>query len=139
MTTQEYFKNIDRLDSQIERMLSDRERIATMGARVSPNLSGEPRGGTSDKVCDCATRLADMDAEINRLIDKYADARKEATKLINRLPYDEGKVIHLRYIEHLPFERIAKETNYSESMVYCQHKSAVLLFNEILKMEEIYE
>ena len=88
MTTQEYFKNIDRLDSQIERMLSGRERIATMGARVSPNLSGEPRGGTSDKVCDCATRLADMDAEINRLIDKYADARKEATTLINRLPYD---------------------------------------------------
>lgn len=139
MTTQEYFKNIDRLDSQIKRMQSDRERIAAMGARVSPNLSGEPRGGTSDKVCDCATRLSDMDAEINRLIDKYADARKEATALINRLPCDEGKVIHLRYIEHEPFERIAKETNYSESMVYCQHKNAVLHFNEILKMEEIYE
>lgn len=139
MTTQEYFKNIDRLDSQIERMQSNRDRVEAMGARVSPNLSGEPRGGTSDKVCDCATRLADMDAEINGLIDKYADARREATMLINRLPCDEGKVIYLRYMEHLPFERIAKETNYSESMVYCQHKSAVLLFDEILKMEEIYE
>lgn len=139
MTTQEYFKNIDRLDSQIERMLSDRDRVAAMGMCVSSNLSGEPRGGTSDKVCDCVTRLADMDAEINRLIDKYADARKEATTLINRLPCDEGRVIHLRYIEHKPFERIAKETNYSESMVYYQHKNAVLLFDEILKMEEIYE
>jgi hypothetical protein len=137
MTTQEYFKNIDRLDSEVERALLEREKIEAMGTRVSPNLSGKPRGGTSDKVCDCATRLVDMGAEINALIDKYYDARKEATMLINRLPCDEGKVIYLRYIEHKPYERIAKETNYSESMVYCQHKNAVLLFDEILKMEEL--
>jgi DNA-directed RNA polymerase specialized sigma24 family protein len=137
MTTQEFFEGLDKLNDQIERMQSDRDRVAAMGMRVSPNLSGEPRGGTSDKVCDCATRLADMDADINRLIDAYADFRMEATELINRLPCDEGKVIHLRYIEHKPFERIAKETNYSESMVYCRHKNAVLLFDEILKMEEL--
>jgi DNA-directed RNA polymerase specialized sigma24 family protein len=137
MTTQEFFEGLDKLNDQIERMQSDRDRVAAMGMRVSPNLSGEPRGGTSDKVCDCVTRLADMDADINRLIDAYADFRMEATELINRLPRDEGKVIYLRYIEHKPFERIAKETNYSESMVYCQHKNAVLLFDEILKMEEL--
>jgi hypothetical protein len=137
MTTQEFFEGLDKLNDQIERMQSDRDRVESMGTRVSPNLSGEPRGGTSDKVCDCASRIADMDIDINRLIDAYADYRQEATALINRLPCDEGKVIYLRYMKHEPFSRIAKETNYSESMVYCQHKNAVLLFDEILKMEDL--
>lgn len=137
MTTQEYFKKLDDLNANINRKLSDIDHIQSIATRTTASFSDEPRAGIGDKVGIGGAKLADMRREVNGLTDEYVDARRRATDLINRLPYDEGEVIRLRHMEHLPYEKIAKETNYSISMVYTQYRKAVLLFDEILKMEEL--
>lgn len=109
MRADEYLSRIDRLDARIFDLLTEKQRLMEMATRLSPDMTGLPHAsGVSDRVGSAAVKLASVDEEINRTVDRLIDARAEVTALLEMLPDDEYKVLHQYYVQQRVVGAIAE-------------------------------
>lgn len=109
MRADEYLSRIDRLDARIFDLLTEKQRLMEMATRLSPDMTGLPHaGGVSDRVGSAAVKLASVDEEINRTVDRLIDARAEVTALLEMLPDDEYRVLHQYYVQQRVVGAIAE-------------------------------
>ena len=89
-----------RIDNQIERL----EYLeSVMGSPSSPNLSGEPSGGSdgSSKTERQVLKKLELQEQIRNMIAAEAAERKELEALIEQMEKpDEQTVIEMHYIDH---------------------------------------
>lgn len=70
--------------------------------------------------------------ELNREWDALIDSRNRVKRTIAQIPDGQYRdVLNLRYIEALPWERIAVELGYSWRQVHRLHKKAVAEFEKM--------
>ncbi len=71
-------------------------------------------------------KLASLEAETNKMIDKVVDIKREALVLVNDLTGEEKCVIERYYILGETWEQIANKMYMSERRVYLLRKSALI-------------
>lgn len=118
MTAKTYLEQIKKLDALIDNKLSEKESIYDMLTRITPNLSDMPHGsGSSDKIGIGVAKLVDLENEINALIDKYVDTKKEVQSVIEQLPANQYNVLYKHYFKYETYDLIAEEMFYTRRNV----------------------
>ena len=131
MTTKDYLNQISRLDNRIQNKLTEimqyRELSISLTAvnsdikvRTSPDM---------DKIGSSIARLAEMEQQLDALIDRFVDKKTHIVAQIDAMEDEvQYQVLFARYIERKTFEKIALELNYSLRQISRVHEKALLEF-----------
>jgi DNA-directed RNA polymerase specialized sigma subunit len=93
--------------------------------------------GAKNKMANAVAKCVDIEAEIDDLIDKLIDLKKEVTATIEQLQSPtEYNLLHMRYIQFIPLKDIAERWNTEYTNVTTAHGKALKKIQEIMEKEE---
>jgi hypothetical protein len=128
MTTKEYLGQAYRLDQRINSKLEQIASLNDLATKCTGVLTGMPRNpnrGTST-MADAVAKIVDLQAEINRDIDRLVDLKREMVRLIKAVDNTEYQtLLELRYLCFKTWEQIAVDMGYNVRHVYRLHDEAV--------------
>ncbi|MEA4900572.1 DUF1492 domain-containing protein [Desulfitobacterium sp.] len=128
MTTKEYLGQAYRLDQRINSKLEQIASLNELATKCTGVLTGMPRNpnrGTST-MADAVAKIVDLQAEINRDIDRLVDLKREMVRLIKAIDNTEYQtLLELRYLCFKTWEQIAVDMGYNVRHVYRLHDEAV--------------
>ena len=137
MTAKEYLRQIKLLDEKIKHRMQEQEEIRQMamstGAltydadKVQTSLSGDSRQ------LRLIEKAADMDAEIQRMVDDLIDLKHRIIGEIHQL--DDERYIRIlfdRYVEGVPLRTIAANIGYEYKWLCRLHGYALSEFASLL-------
>lgn len=144
MKTQDYLKQIERLDRMIQNKLSEICQLRHMATSITipPKEVNVQTSSDKDRVGTAVAKIVDMENETNKLVDEYIDKRKA---IINQIDYIEDAnmyhVLHEKYVMRKDLSTIAVEMGYSFKQVCRIHGKALNEFeklygNEYLNIEQ---
>ena len=129
----ELTRDIERIDRRITSCLQEIDAIRATAEKSTTILSGMPMGGGFTGPEDVWVKLIDLSNEVNQLVDKYVDERRElevnrevimqAIRQLND-PILENLMI-LRYVEGKIFEQISCDIGYCIMQVWRLHGKAL--------------
>ena len=116
-----------RLDARINRAIAEQQRWRDLAIRITPVYSGMPRGGGSgDKLLDAVQHIADMEAEIDREIDRLVSLRQMIEASIAAVQDERLRdILRYRYIDGMTWERIAVTMDFTYQWVCELHGRAL--------------
>ena len=116
---QDWLEQVRKLDELITAKLAERDQVLNLATGVSADMDGMPHAsGKSDKVGNAAVKLADMAIEIDKLVDKYVDFKRDVVAALEKLPANEYGVLHRYYIRYMTWEEIAQDMGYCNMQVW---------------------
>lgn len=131
-----YLQQIKLYDSHINTKLDELQHLKEMVTRITPTLKDDvvSGGGSQDKLADAVVKIVDLEAEIDREIDRYVNAKQEISSVLDGIvDPDQLQVLHKRYVQYKTFEQIACDMNMTYRNVCYIHGKALLAVNEIIK------
>lgn len=137
--SKKYLQQIRLYDSHISTKLEERLRLKEMLTKITPTLKDDvvSGGGSQDKLADAMAKIIDLEAEIDRDIDRYVDAKRDVSGTLDKLTDpDQLKVLHMRYVQHKTWEQIACDMNMTYRNVCYIHGKGLQAVNEIMKGEK---
>lgn len=139
MDAKAYLKSIKKMDTIINGMLKEREQLQGMRYKITQQLNPVrvSGGGTNEGFTGASDRLLDLEGEINREIDRFADLKLEAGVLLKQLENPKHfDVLHRHYILFESLERIAADMGYTYRNVCYLHGRALQVFQKVLDKHE---
>lgn len=128
MTAKEYLGQAYRLDQRINSKLEQVASLNELAMKCTSTLTGMPHNpnhGTST-MADVVGKIVDLQAEINRDIDRLVDLKREMVRLIKAVDNTEYQtLLELRYLCFKTWEQIAVDMGYNVRHVYRLHDEAV--------------
>ncbi len=119
MTVQE-LQQLFYLNKLIEHERERLEELRSALSLQSPVLTDMPKApGAKDKIGTIVPSIIDQEAEIEKNLQAYMEARDKLTEYINRVPNARIKtILILRFIDQKPWQEVAeaiggRETEYS--------------------------
>ena len=132
MTAKEYLKQLKTLDNMINAKLLERERIRALATKVTSNLSEMVQGSGSGGIENIIIKITELEAQINADIDRLVDLKAEASQIIDNLGDNKHKaILSMYYVSNLTFEQVAENTDISSRWVRKIHGKALKKFEEI--------
>lgn len=128
MKAKEYLSQAYRLDKRINSKLDQIASLSELATKCTSTLSGLPRNTNhgSSKVADAVAKIIDLQAEINRDIDRLVDLKRELVKVIKAVDNTEHQLLlELRYLCFKTWEQIAVEMGYDVRHIYRLHQQAL--------------
>lgn len=111
LDAKEYLNQVKKLDLQIRNKLIEKQQWKDIALGITANMDGErvQSSGAKDKMASAVEKCVDMEAEIDGLVDRLIDTKREVIQTIERvdspMSYD---LLHKKYIQFLTFEEIAE-------------------------------
>lgn len=133
MTTKQYLNQIDRINRMINNKLAEIYQLKTMVCSISVSANGDKVQSSSDKdkLGSAVAKIVDLENEINKAIDIYADKKERIVAQIDSVKdIMEYQVLFSRYIEHKTFEQIAEDNDYSVRQILRIHGNALVEFEK---------
>ena len=128
MTAQEYLGQAYRLDQRINSKLDQVTKLNELATKCTVNLTGLPRNpnqGTST-MSDVIAKIVDLQAEINRDIDRMVDLKRDMVRAIKAVDNTEYQtLLELRYLCFKTWEQIAVDMRYRVRNVHILHNKAL--------------
>ena len=128
MSTKEYLSQAYRLDRRINSKLEQVASLNELATKCTSTLSDMPRNPNraTSTMADAVTKIVDLQAEINRDVDRLVDFKRDmvrAIKGVNNTEYQ--TLLELRYLCFKTWEQIAVDMGYNVRHVYRLHDEAV--------------
>ena len=121
MNAKEYLGQAYRLDQRINSKLEQVASLNELATKCTSTLTGMPRNpnrGTST-MADAVGKIVDLQAEINRDIDRLVDLKREMVTVIKAVNNTEYQtLLELRYLCFRTWEQIAVDMGYSIQHIY---------------------
>jgi len=121
MTVKEYLGQAYRLDQRINSKLEQVASLNELATKCTLSLTGMPRNpnrGTST-MADAVGKIVDLQAEINRDIDRLVDLKREMVTIIKAVSNPEYQtLLELRYLCFKTWEQISVDMGYSIQHIY---------------------
>lgn len=111
MDAKTFLSQVKKLDLQIKNKLIEKQQWKDIALGITANMDGErvQSSGAKDKMASAIEKCVDMEAEIDSLVDKLIDTKKEVVQTIERLDSPtEYDLLHKKYIQFMTFEEIAE-------------------------------
>ena len=105
-----YLEQVEKLDSIIKNKLIEKQQWKDIAFGITANMDGErvQSSGAKSKMADAINKCVDMESEIDGLIDKLVDTKKDVIQTIEELYSPiEYNVLHMRYIQYKTLQEIA--------------------------------
>ena len=130
MTNQEkiqFLRQYRHILEKIEILQKDLIRWRELGEKITPSLTGMPRGGQNvPKVEQSAIMICDTQKEISERIRQLSSVYVQILSAIDTVDdISLQNLLHRRYIEGQTFEQIAYEMNYSWRHARRKHQVAL--------------
>ena len=134
MEAKEYLESYRLIQTRINVLMSNIERLRAEAESVSISLDGLPRGtATSDKMSRIVAEMADLEST---LMDEMSGLFIRRQRIITQLgmlkSHKHQLLLQKRYIECKSWEHIAVEMDISWRYCYMLHGSALAEFDHIL-------
>lgn len=137
--TKNFLKQVRLLDLQIKNKLIEQQQWKDIALGITANMEGErvQSSGSPSKMADCIAKCVDMETEVNRLIDKLIDTKREVIQTIEQVDsptqYD---VLHMIYIQGKTLQEVADKYNMSYDWAATTHGRALKGITAIMKKKE---
>lgn len=137
MTADEFLQQIATYDSLVDGKISERDKLWDLATKITVPTDKEAiqTSGVSDKVGNIGAKLADVERELDEIIDEYIDIQRECIKLIERLADKpvEYNVIHKHYVLYKSFAEIEREENYTHDGIMKVRRRALARIEGFLR------
>lgn len=130
-----YLEQVEKLDAQINFKLAEQRQWRDIALCITASMDGErvQSSGSKSKIASAIERCVDMEAEIDSLVDKLIDTKREVIQTIEQLgSATEYSILHLRYIQYVPLKDIARMWNAEYTNVTSAHGRALKKVQAIL-------
>ncbi|SDN09458.1 DUF1492 domain-containing protein [Acetanaerobacterium elongatum] len=128
MTAKEYLGQAYRLDHRINSKLEQIASLNELATKCTYTLTGMPRNPnrSTSTMADAIAKIIDLQAEINRDIDRLVNLKREMVRIIKAVDNTEYQtLLELRYLCFKTWEQIAVDMGYNVRHVYRLHGEAV--------------
>ena len=135
MKAQEFLRQVRKLDLQITNKLIERQQWKDIALGITANMDGErvQSSGAKSKMANAVEKCVDMEAEIDSLIDKLIETKKEVIQAIEQLDSPtEYDVLHRRYIQFLSLQEVADHYRKDYGWATTTHGRALKSLQSIL-------
>lgn len=140
MTADEFLRQIEIYDSLVDGKISERDKLWELATKITVPTDREAiqTSGVSDKVGNIAAKLADVERELDEIIDEYIDIQRECIGVIEKLADKpiEYNVIHKHYVLYKSFAEIEQEECYSYDGIMKVKKRALSRIEGFLSEKE---
>lgn len=120
---------------QITNKLIEQQQWKDIALGITANMDGErvQSSGAKSKMANAVEKCVDMEAEIDSLIDKLIETKKEVIQAIEQLDSPtEYDVLHRRYIQFLSLQEVADHYRKDYGWATTTHGRALKSLQEIL-------
>lgn len=142
MTADEFLQQIEMYDSLVDAKIGERDKLWELATKITVPTDKEAiqTSGVSDKVGNIAAKLADIDRELNEIIDEYIDIKNECISFIEKLADKpiEYRVIHKHYVQYKTFVEIEQEEGYSYQGIMKIKERALKRIEDFLREKDEY-
>lgn len=135
MKAKEYLGSIEMLDTLIESKMVEAHQLRALATSVSAPIGRDGSGGTlpSDRIGNVVSRLVDLQAEIDVLVDGFIDRRADCIKAIEVVSKPiYYTLLHKHYVQFKTLAEIAEEEHYSIPHMSELHREALAEVQEYL-------
>jgi RNase H-fold protein (predicted Holliday junction resolvase) len=134
-----FLSQVKKLDLQIKNKLIEKQQWKDIALGITANMDGErvQSSGGKSKMADAIEKCVDMEAEIDSLVDKLIDTKKEVIQTIEQLenPYDYD-LLHKKYIQFMTFEQIAEYYGREYTTITTAHGRALKNVQALLERKK---
>ena len=130
-----YLERVEMIDSIIKNKLIEQRQWKDIALGITVNMGSEKvqSSGSQSKMADAVNKCIDMEGEIDRLIDKLIDTKREVIQTIEQLNSPtEYNVLHKRYIQFMDLQSIADHYKREYGWATTTHGRALAHVQEIL-------
>lgn len=133
-----YLKEARKIDSLIENKLAERERWRAIAMSTTQQMGGERVQSSSNpqRMADAITKYVGIENEIDRLVDRFVDKKREIISTIEKLSQKEYDLLHKVYIQYYTLDEYAAKKGKSYSWVTTVHGRALKKLQTILNERE---
>ncbi len=124
MTAKEYLQQIEKLSVLVDQKIAERDDLYKIATRTTANYEGirVQSSGDCDNFARISDKLAKVEKEIDRAVDRLVDEKNRIIKEIQQLKSPAHiSMLYKRYVELKRFEQIAVEMHYSYQYVRVLH------------------
>lgn len=135
MEAKDFLRQVKSIDLRITNKLIEQCQWRDIAMGITANMDGErvQSSGSQSKMADAVTRCVDMEQEINELIDKLVETKREVIRVIERLDSPtEYDVMHRRYIQYQSLQEIADHYKMDYGWATTTHGRALKNVQKIL-------
>jgi DNA-directed RNA polymerase specialized sigma subunit len=128
MNAKDYLGQAYRLDQRINSKLEQVASLNELATKASHTLTGMPRNPNraTSMMADAIAKIIDLQAEIDRDIDRLINLKREIVSIIKAVVNTECQtILELRYLCFKSWEQIAVDMGYNVRHVYRLHDLAV--------------
>lgn len=133
MQAKQYLKELRRLDTCINQQLQEKAALytSTIGA-ARTDKDRVQTSGSGDMMPELIQRLLDLEAEIDKEIDNFADQKRKMIRQIQDLRNETYvSLLYKRYVEFKTLEEISVEMNYTYQYTRRMHCYALAEFQRV--------
>lgn len=130
-----YLERVEMIDSIIKNKLIEKRQWMDIALGITANMGGErvQSSGSQSKMADAIEKCVDMEAEIDGLVDRLIDTKKEVIQTIEQLDSPTlYNILHLRYIQFKSLQQIADDYDRDYGWVTTNHGRAISDVQRIL-------
>lgn len=130
-----YLERVEMIDSIVRNKLIEQQQWRDIALGITANMDGErvQSSGNQSKMADALNKCIDMEAEIDSLIDKLVNTKREVIATLEQLdsPYY-YRLLHMRYIQYVDLKDIAELWDRDYNAITTAHGRALERVQEIL-------
>lgn len=107
-----YLERVEMLDAIITNKLIEQRQWMDVALGITANMGGDrvQSSGSQSKMADALNKCIDMEAEIDRAVDKLIDKKREVTAVLEQMTNPtEYNIMHKRFIQYKSLQEIADE------------------------------
>ena len=132
---QVFLERVKLVDAIVHNKLIERQQWSDLAVSITSNMGGEKvkSSGSQSKMADAVIRCHDMEAEIDRAVEKLIAEKREVTTTLEMLdsPSD-YKLLHMRYIQYIDLKDIATKCGKDYTTITTYHGRALRSLQAIL-------
>lgn len=134
MNAVKYLCQIEKMNALIKTKETEIKNLNEIATSITVALKdvAVKTSGAGDKIGNCATKIADLQTELQKDIEEYVAIKKEVLNKIEQLEANKYTILYKRYFEGKPYQKIADEMYYSRQSVYRLHIRALKNLEKIL-------
>lgn len=132
---QKYLEQVEKIDAIITNKLIEKQQWRDIAMGITANMGGErvQSSGCASKMAEAIEKCVDMEAEIDRLVDKLIEIKKDVISTLEQLesPAD-YRLLHDRYIKFMDLTTISERWNRDYTTITTAHGRAIVEVQRIL-------
>ncbi len=128
MRAKEYLGQAYRLDQRIDSKIAQVATLNELATKCTSTLTGMPGSPNHGRstMAEAVEKIIDLQAEINRDIDRLVDLKREIITVIKAVePPEYQTLLEKRYLCFMTWEQIAVDMNYGIDNIFKLHKKAL--------------